>query len=160
MNLSQQPRHRLYFLSRQLQGKSSYPLCASNHRPQSNNTSPPLPVFPTNAINLATPNILELTALHSAARSRSYLERQDWWDVIDALGIPSTGARDRFVQLTSRALVDAGVPQMTVQLLPFIPSIVTKLGSGGKTLLTSTFLCPVCHAVDSDNVTNISQAAY
>ncbi|OBT78004.1 hypothetical protein VF21_03120 [Pseudogymnoascus sp. 05NY08] len=121
--------------------------------PEPSTAGLPLPVFPKHAINLATPNTLELTALHSAARDRSYLERQDWWGVIDALGIPSSGARDRFVHLTSRALVDAGVPQMTVQLLPFIPSIVTKLGSGG--CLLTELLTP-----DSPKLTAPEHAPY
>lgn len=90
-----------------------------------------LPAFPNSAISLATPNSYELAAMHTAARERGFFERQDWWEVIDALGIPSTGARVIMAMTTSPELVDQGIPQQTVQLLPFIPSICTKLGSKG-----------------------------
>lgn len=90
-----------------------------------------LTTFPSPAIHLATPNIYELAAMHSAAHSRGFFERQDWWQVIDALGIPSSGARTAMSLATSPALVDQGIPQQSVQLLPFISIICTKLGSKG-----------------------------
>jgi pseudouridine-5'-phosphate glycosidase/pseudouridine kinase len=90
-----------------------------------------LPAFPNPAISLATPNSYELAAMHTAARERGFFERQDWWEVIDALGIPSTGARVSMALATSPELVDQGIPQQSVQLLPFIPSICTKLGAKG-----------------------------
>ena len=90
-----------------------------------------LPAFPFQAISLASPNSYELAAMHTAARERGFFERQDWWEVIDALGIPSTGARVAMAMATSSELVDQGIPQQGVQLLPFIPSICTKLGSKG-----------------------------
>ncbi|GAB7323168.1 hypothetical protein MBLNU13_g05667t1 [Cladosporium sp. NU13] len=90
-----------------------------------------LPAFPNHAISLASPNSYELAAMHTAARERGFFERQDWWEVIDSLGIPSTGARVAMAMATSSDLVDQGIPQQSVQLLPFIPSICTKLGSKG-----------------------------
>lgn len=81
--------------------------------------------------DLMTPNELELSALHDAARSSGLTERADWWHTIDALGIPSSGARSALVSLTSQRLVDAGVPQRAIQLLPFVPCILTKLGAEG-----------------------------
>ncbi|KAM0721015.1 hypothetical protein Q7P37_003300 [Cladosporium fusiforme] len=90
-----------------------------------------LPAFPNASIHLATPNSYELAAMHSAASSRGFFERQDWWEVIDSLGIPSSGARTAMSLATSPSLVDAGIPQQSVQLLPFIPSICTKLGAQG-----------------------------
>lgn len=90
-----------------------------------------LSVFPRPDIHLATPNQYELAAMHSAARTRGFLDRQDWWEVIDALGIPSTGARTAMALATSSQLVDQGTPQQSIQLLPFIPCIVTKLGRDG-----------------------------
>lgn len=92
------------------------------------------PVYPTHQIDLATPNRTELAAIHAAAKAGDYLEQQDWWHAIDSLGIPSSGARDRFVALTNKQLVDEGVPQRTIQLLPFIPIILTKLGADGVLL--------------------------
>ena len=94
----------------------------------------PLAAFPNRQVDLATPNAMELAAMHTAARSAGLFERDDWWQVIDALGIPPTGARVELSMATTPALVDLGVPQQTIQLLPFIPCIVTKLGPQGVLL--------------------------
>ncbi|GAB1725088.1 hypothetical protein NU195Hw_g6810t2 [Hortaea werneckii] len=90
-----------------------------------------LGVWPNPSISLATPNQYELAAMHHAARESGTLEREDWWLAIDALGLPSSGARTALALATSPDLVDHGVPQQTLQLLPFIPTIATKLGSRG-----------------------------
>ena len=93
-----------------------------------------LGVWPEQSIDLATPNNYELAAMYTAAREGGYLDAKEWFGVIDALGM--RGARDRFVHLTNTALTDAGIPQQTVQLLPYIPTILTKLGSRGVLLTT------------------------
>lgn len=54
--------------------------------------------------------------------------------MIDALGIPSSGARVRLAQLTTPSLVDRGIPQQAIQLLPFIPTLLVKLGAEGVVL--------------------------
>jgi len=94
----------------------------------------PLSVWPSPMINLMTPNTFELAALHSAARSQGFFDREDWWKVIDSLGIPSTGARTQLALATDPSLVDSGTPQQSIQLLPFIPQILTKLGPKGVLL--------------------------
>lgn len=91
----------------------------------------PLSVFPNHIVDVATPNLYELSAMHSAASESGLFERQDWWQVINNLGIPSTGARVLFVQAVGADLVDQGLPQQCIQLLPFIPTILTKLGPKG-----------------------------
>lgn len=93
-----------------------------------------LGVFPNASVHLSTPNSLELSAMYTAARERNFFERADWWSVIDAMGIPSTGARVQMAMATSSKLVDEGIPQMAVQLLPFIPVLLTKLGADGVLL--------------------------
>ncbi|GAB7360836.1 hypothetical protein MBLNU230_g0822t1 [Neophaeotheca triangularis] len=93
-----------------------------------------LPVFPHHTIHLATPNPYELSAMYHSAREHGYFDRADWWQTIDALGIPSTGARTKLALATSSRLVDQGVPQQAIQLLPFIPSLATKLGPEGVLL--------------------------
>ncbi|KAI0910557.1 Indigoidine synthase A like protein-domain-containing protein [Ustulina deusta] len=93
-----------------------------------------LGVFPHATIDLTTPNQYELAAMHAAARSNEYFDDPRWWLIVDAFSI--TGARDRFVKLTSAAMTDAGIPQQALQLLPFIPTIITKLGSDGALLTT------------------------
>ncbi|TVY34338.1 Pseudouridine-metabolizing bifunctional protein [Lachnellula subtilissima] len=90
-----------------------------------------MPTFPLHYIDLSTPNQYELAAMHATAKDNNYFESDEWWKVIDALGIPSTGARDRFVALTNRKMTDEGIPLQTIQLLPFIPTILTKLGAEG-----------------------------
>lgn len=94
----------------------------------------PLGSFPNHRIDLTTPNVHELSAMYYSARKYEFFQRKDWWTVIDAMGIPSTGARNRFVHLTTKELVDRGIPLQTIQLLPFMPTILTKLGSEGVLL--------------------------
>lgn len=96
--------------------------------------APNMETFPNNLLDLAAPNQYELAAMHSAAKENEYFESELWWIVIDSLGIPSTGARDRFVSLTSSKLTDQGIPLQTIQLLPYIPTILTKLGPDGVLL--------------------------
>ncbi|KAJ8130346.1 hypothetical protein O1611_g3286 [Lasiodiplodia mahajangana] len=93
-----------------------------------------LGVFPHATVDLTTPNQYELAAMHAAAQDNEYFGDSRWWSVIDAFGM--RGARDRFVNITSAAMTDAGIPQQAVQLLPFIPTIITKLGSEGALLTT------------------------
>lgn len=94
----------------------------------------PLTVFPEASVDLASPNEYELRALHETAKENGYLDSSEWFQVIDAFGM--RGARDRFVRLAGTALTDAGIPVQSVQLLPYIPTLITKLGPQGV-LLTS-----------------------
>ncbi|KAL8360020.1 hypothetical protein RB601_007486 [Gaeumannomyces tritici] len=89
-------------------------------------------LHPTPLVDLATPNSYELSAIYNAAKDNGYLENSAWFGIIDSLGM--TGARDRFVRLASTALTDEGIPQMNTQLLPYIPTILTKLGPKGVLL--------------------------
>ncbi|KAI1018881.1 hypothetical protein LB505_002809 [Fusarium chuoi] len=95
---------------------------------------PKLRVFPRPTVDIASPNSYELAAMYSAARDNGYFEAPEWFDIIDTFGM--RGARDRFVKMTSAELTDAGVPVQSVQLLPYIPTIVTKLGPQGVLLTT------------------------
>ncbi|KAL8867547.1 MAG: hypothetical protein Q9174_005594 [Haloplaca sp. 1 TL-2023] len=90
-----------------------------------------LGVLPNHAVSLASPNSLELASMHEAAQGAGFFEREDWWEVVDAMGLSSSGSRDKLASMTSRTLVDRGVPQQCIQLLPFIPTILTKLGEQG-----------------------------
>ena len=86
---------------------------------------------PDNLVSLTTPNAMELASMHSAAADAGLFEREDWWRVIDAMGMSSAGSRDKLVSMTNASLVDEGVPQQSIKLLPFIPTVLTKLGSQG-----------------------------
>ncbi|KAI0890028.1 Indigoidine synthase A like protein-domain-containing protein [Annulohypoxylon maeteangense] len=93
-----------------------------------------LGVFPKPSVDLATPNQYELAAMHAAAQRHEYFDNQRWWEIIDAFGM--RGARDRFIKLTSADMTDDGIPQQVIQLLPYIPTIITKMGSGGALMAT------------------------
>lgn len=90
--------------------------------------------FPNNIIDIATPNMYELKALHERAHELDLFNSASWFSVIDALGIPSSGLRVPLSITTSPALVDQGIPQQSIKLLPFMPTILTKLGSQGVLL--------------------------
>lgn len=92
---------------------------------------PNLTTIPNNSISLATPNALELASMHEAATNAGLFEQGHWWNTIDSIGLPSSGSRDKLVSMTSGALVDQGVPQQSIRLLPFIPTILTTLGQQG-----------------------------
>lgn len=93
-----------------------------------------LGVFPGHNVHLATPNSLELASMHFTAQEAHLFDRRDWWQIINALGLPSTRTHDKLVAITNVSLVKEGVPQKSIQLLPFIPSIMTKLGKNGVLL--------------------------
>ncbi|KAJ5721069.1 Pseudouridine-5'-phosphate glycosidase [Penicillium malachiteum] len=94
----------------------------------------PAQTIPYHAISLACPNRLELGAMYMAAREALLFDSPGWWDVIDAMGLSQSGSRERLVSITSASLVDEGLPQQSIQLLPFIPCLITKLGDAGALL--------------------------
>lgn len=94
-----------------------------------------LGVWPEPSLDIATPNMHELEAMHAAAKRAGLLDRNDWWQVIDSLGIPSSGIRRQLALATNNQLVDQGIPQQCIQLLPFIPTMIVKLGSAGVLLV-------------------------
>jgi pseudouridine-5'-phosphate glycosidase/pseudouridine kinase len=51
--------------------------------------------------------------------------------VIDAIGIPPSGLRVPLAITTSPTIVDQGIPQQAIKLLPFFPTVLTKLGPQG-----------------------------
>ncbi|OAP65236.1 hypothetical protein AYL99_01208 [Fonsecaea erecta] len=88
-------------------------------------------VVPNHVVSLASPNRLELTAIYDAARNAMMFESEQWWNTIDNLGLSGSGSRDRLISVAGLDLVERGVPQQCIQLLPFIPNLVTKLGPKG-----------------------------
>lgn len=112
-----------------------------------------LEVFPNNALSLASPNSLELASMYAAAREAGVFDRESWWQIIDRMGMSSLGSRNKLTAITNSALVDEGVPQQSIQLLPFIPTIVTKLGERG--VLLTELLQP-----DDKRLTSSASAPY
>ena len=94
-----------------------------------------LGVYPRQSISLCTPNQYELLAMYETAKRHGHFDTPAWFEVIDAFGI-LRGARDRFVDITSAEMADSGIPVQTVNLLPYIPTIITKLGANGALLTT------------------------
>ncbi|PGH06839.1 hypothetical protein AJ80_08112 [Polytolypa hystricis UAMH7299] len=100
----------------------------------------PSNAVPHNSIDLATPNRYELAAMYTVARETGLFESAEWWRIINSLEMPSSGSRNRLISITTPELVDEGIPQQSIQLLPFMPCIVTKLGAQG--LLLTQLLRP------------------
>ncbi|KAK4681483.1 hypothetical protein QC764_107770 [Podospora pseudoanserina] len=96
---------------------------------------PELGLFPRPSVHLSTPNQYELLAMYEAANENGYLDTHNWFPIIDAFGI-MRGAREQFVDIAGAAATDAGIPVQSVNLLPYIPTIITKLGSSGVLLTT------------------------
>ncbi|RAH55611.1 IdgA domain protein [Aspergillus piperis CBS 112811] len=94
----------------------------------------PSDCVPNNTVSLAAPNQFELAAMYQAARENGHLDSEEWWRIIDAMGMTGSGSRERLVAMTSATLVDQGIPQQSIQLLPFIPCVLTKLGREGVLL--------------------------
>ncbi|GCB17900.1 pseudouridine-metabolizing bifunctional protein C1861.05 [Aspergillus awamori] len=94
----------------------------------------PSDCVPNNTVSLAAPNQFELTAMYQAARESGHLDSEEWWRIIDSMGMTGSGSRERLVAMTSATLVDQGIPQQSIQLLPFIPCMLTKLGREGVLL--------------------------
>ena len=90
-----------------------------------------LATYPATLAGIITPNNHELIALHTYAYEKGLFDTPAWFAVIDALGIPSTGLRVPLAMIAGGELVDAGIPQQAVKMLPFFPTILTKLGSKG-----------------------------
>ncbi|KAF2876710.1 Indigoidine synthase A like protein-domain-containing protein [Massariosphaeria phaeospora] len=90
--------------------------------------------FPNHRADIITPNTHELQALHNHADQQELFHHPDWFRVIDGLGIPSSGLRVPLSMTTSPELVDQGIPQQAIKLLPFFPTVLTKLGPQGVLL--------------------------
>lgn len=85
-------------------------------------------------VSLSTPNSLELAEMHDAASKAGLFESHGWWHYINVLGLSNFGERARLIHMTTKELVDKGIPQQSIQLLPFISTLVVKLGSQGVLL--------------------------
>lgn len=99
-------------------------------------------------IAFASPNLLELTHMYQAAQSEPFnlTSHPTWWSVIDNFALGSTFRMDldRLARMKASDkeedeplsnnlsfLMDQGIPQMAVNLLPFFQHLVIKCGSRG-----------------------------
>lgn len=99
-----------------------------------------LDISPSQALSLATPNSLELDSMYFAALQGGFFEREEWKQLIDSIGMSSLESHDRLNAIADASMLEPGLIQRSIQLLPFIRSIVTKLGDKGVlvTLLLPT----------------------
>ncbi len=86
---------------------------------------------PRHRINLATPNMFELETMYKTARETMLFDSHAWWEAVNSFEMSSAGSRDKLVMMTTMGLVDKGIPQQTIQLLPYIPNLVVKLAEHG-----------------------------
>ena len=96
-----------------------------------------LRVYPDHQVSLATPNIHELSAMDDEAREQGYFHMNPaWFEAIDRFNIRGSEvdygqAFERLMGRTSRHMKASRIPQKLLHLLPYIPSIVVKLGARG-----------------------------
>ncbi|ORY81367.1 Indigoidine synthase A like protein-domain-containing protein [Protomyces lactucae-debilis] len=102
-------------------------------------TDEKLTVFPESMIDMVTPNIHELKSLFDAAKATGYFETASWWTVINAMNIMSE-QRSQMEHLARRIqrksgsdsdMLESGVLQQCIQLLPLMPNIYVTLGKQG-----------------------------
>lgn len=99
-----------------------------------------LSVFPRNIISLITPTKEELGNIHNSLSRREFFDDYDsWFPLLDLLGMNTT-FREKMAALSLKSpamkmLLDEGIIQQAVQILPYIPNILVKLGSHGCVLI-------------------------
>lgn len=95
-----------------------------------------LKVFPHNSISLITPTVEELSNIHKSLGRREFFDDYDsWFPLLDLLGMNSN-FREKMAATALKVpamkkLLDEGVIQQAVQILPYIPNILVKLGAYG-----------------------------
>ncbi|CCG80975.1 Pseudouridine-metabolizing bifunctional protein C1861.05 [Taphrina deformans PYCC 5710] len=93
-------------------------------------------VWPSNKINLTTPNIYELEAMFSSAQRSGQFEQQRWWEVINSLNIAAEfrGKLEHFIRKHKSIRIDLeqiGAVQQAIHLLPFFENIYLTMGGSG-----------------------------
>ncbi|KZT30599.1 indigoidine synthase A-like protein [Neolentinus lepideus HHB14362 ss-1] len=95
-------------------------------------------------VTFASPNLLELKHLYQTARSDTYdlTAHPAWWHTVDAFSLGAEFRMD-LEHLARREpalgfLVDSGVAQMAVNLLPFFRHLIVKCGEVGVVVAMRT----------------------
>ncbi len=110
--------------------------------------------FPNHQVDIATPNALELSAMFQAAqafRRRAHDEYPN--QLIDPNLAWMENIRPdpkQLARLTGEELVEQEVPQQSIALLPYIPTVLTKLGPQG--VLLTQLITTEDPRLQSDNV--------
>jgi hypothetical protein len=79
--------------------------------------------------------------VYSAAQKDGFFESSEWWTVVDSFNITSLFRQGKLSQLANvdidillkemPDLIEKGMVQQAIQLLPYIPNILLKLGKRG-----------------------------
>lgn len=101
-----------------------------------------LGVFPNHVVDMISPTVAELGAIHASFDNSGKFEDLDYWfPLLDSLGINSQ-FRDRLDKLSKRPnylilkqLLVNGSLQQAFQILPYIPNIMLKMGDKGIAMI-------------------------
>lgn len=90
---------------------------------------------------LATPTVAELRRIHDSMDENELFDVDKWFPIIDAIGVNSD-FRNKMDSLKSisfpQNILKEGIIQQAVKLLPYIPSIIVKLGQDGVLMINMT----------------------
>lgn len=92
--------------------------------------------FPSWSVQVSTPNARELGEMYDEAAGSGLLEHESWWEAVDAFGVDATFRAELEALTQARAgdlgdMLQAGIPQQAIHLLPIIPNLCVKLGPAG-----------------------------
>ena len=102
-----------------------------------------LPIFPNTPVKLVTPTVEELLTIYTSfAESGKFEDIDNWFNVLDSLGVGGD-FRERLSHASHRfpliaTYLHQGVFQQAFQLLPFFPNILVKDGANGVMLVQIT----------------------
>lgn len=92
-----------------------------------------LQLFPSPSVDLSSPNQHELEALYEAAEANGYFDDPQWSAVVKDLD--TRGVCERLSKAIPDKALDIQALQKAIHLLPYIPTIITKVGANGAVLL-------------------------
>ncbi|VUC26541.1 unnamed protein product [Clonostachys rosea] len=88
-----------------------------------------LQTFPQSSVDLSTPNEYELGSMHQAAKKNGHFGRRQWSSIHAA--IRTLDLENHLSAVASEHQFDVAALHQIIELLPFIPNLITKLGSRG-----------------------------
>ncbi|KAL6405424.1 indigoidine synthase A like protein [Ilyonectria robusta] len=91
-----------------------------------------LGIFPQQSVHLSTPNQYELESMHHTALTNGYFNDPLWQGVHNCFN--RNGITERLSELAAQHSLDFTALQKAVEILPYIPTLITKLGSNGAVL--------------------------
>lgn len=95
-----------------------------------------LKTWPTASVDMATPNSMELMSMFEEFSFKDKFDLDHWFPIIDALPVSDSVSQfkiDRFLDTNPHleSIVESGLLQAAIHLLPFIPNLFVKLGKDG-----------------------------